>query len=283
MTTMDDAGGRDDSDPLDQKKREFLDSFFRKGAAFTHELLKENDRMRRHIVSLEQQVSTSQQASPSQQTLDDLIEKIHMLENERRALRERFSEMDSLETRLDERYEEIESENNDLASLYVAKSQLHSSLDLAHVVQVTIEILLNFCGASRFAVVLFNEHGELKPLASEGLSMAAVPACDPTAGQLGRSMAARRPIIADSLTVSADHEPVVSIPLCCGRDIIGAVLVWEFLAQKQELWDVDRRIFGLLCESAGVALESARRSTDAQRAGDVFKKGRFEQYVALLH
>ncbi len=289
---MDDAGGRDDSDPLDQKKREFLDSFFRKGAAFTHDLLRENDRMRRRIVSLEQQIATTQSAPPSQQTLDELVEKIHALETERRTLHERFSEIDSLESRLGERYEEIERENNDLASLYVAKSQLHSSLDLAHVVQVIVEILLNFCGASRFALLLFDERGQLLPLASEGLSMADVPQCVPGAGRLGESIASRHPVVADCIEQPEQPEQpagsvagahLVSIPLCCNDDVIGVIVVWAFLPQKRELWEVDRRIFRLLCESAGVAIEAARLSTAAQQAGEVFMKGRFEQYAALLH
>src|SRR5688572_21577460 len=112
----DDAG--DDRESLLTKKKEFFETFFRKGAEITRELLAENDRLRRRIVDLE---------------------------------------------------DELERENGDLASLYVAQTQLHASLDAAEVVRVIMEIALNFIGAQRFGIYLLDGGGTLKVLAAEGI------------------------------------------------------------------------------------------------------------------
>ena len=47
-------------------------------------------------------------------------------------------------------YVEIEEENNNLANLYVASYQLHSTLDSSEVLKVVLEIVINLIGAEIF-------------------------------------------------------------------------------------------------------------------------------------
>jgi hypothetical protein len=156
-------------------------------------------------------------------------------------------------------------ENERLASLYVAASQLHSTLDPFEVQQIIVEILLNFVGAKVFALLAPDDDGTLAPLVTEGIDPADVPRRVPgnAGGLIGDVFAGSPAHVASSPTPgrSADREPLVVIPLrvrLAGKPHVVAVLaVWEFLQQKTELTEVDTELFTLLSESAGVALEAA--------------------------
>jgi nitrate/nitrite-specific signal transduction histidine kinase len=224
----------DDRDSLLSKKKEFFESFFRKGAEITRELLAENDRLRRRIVDLE---------------------------------------------------DELERENGDLASLYVAQSQLHASLDGAEVVRVIMEIALNFVGAQRFAIYLVDGAGMLRVLAAEGVDPERLPAVHAGEGAVGGCFAA------GGLGIDADApaarrepgagEPSVCVPLRHAGHAIGVLAVWCFLRQKSELTDLDRRLLELLADGGGHALEAARLARLGRGAGGG-RAGVHEDYAGLL-
>jgi nitrate/nitrite-specific signal transduction histidine kinase len=74
------------------------------------------------------------------------------------------------------RYVEVEDENNNLANLYVATYQLHSTLDSNEVVKVILEIVINLIGAEIFCVYVCEEGSEvLTPAAAEGDVVADCP------------------------------------------------------------------------------------------------------------
>lgn len=161
--------------------------------------------------------------------------------------------------------EDLLRENERLASLYVAASQLHSTLDPDEVEQIIVEILLNFVGAKVFALLAPDELGTLAPLVSEGIDAADVPrrAPGPSGGLIGDVFAGRPAHLASAPVPPRpiDAEPLVAIPLrvrVAGKPtIVGVIAVWEFLQQKDVISDVDMELFNLLSESAGVALEAA--------------------------
>src|SRR5207302_5928932 len=102
--------------------------------------------------------------------------RIEALEAERESLLHRFEGVSSGSQDQIARFHEIERENNNLANLYVASFQLHSTMDLREVTQIILEILLNFVGAKTFAIQLVDEtEGILRPLASEGVRRGDVP------------------------------------------------------------------------------------------------------------
>jgi hypothetical protein len=156
-------------------------------------------------------------------------------------------------------------ENERLASLYVAASQLHSTLDSFEVQQIIVEILLNFVGAKVFALLAPDDDATLATLVSEGIEQEHVPRRETgTAGGLIGDVFAGSPahIAAQPMPArTVDREPLVVIPLrvrLAGKPHVVAVLaIWEFLQQKTELTEVDTELFTLLTESAGVALEAA--------------------------
>jgi hypothetical protein len=283
-----DGGGEDERGGLLAQKREFIESFFRKGAEFTRELLRENDRLRHRVVQLEHQLSVSS-PSASEQTLRELIERMHALEREKDQLLEEFSRAELLERRFESRFEEIERENSDLANLFVAQSQLHASLQVGDVVNVIVEILLNLVGAGVFAVLLRDRDGRPRPIAVHGASAAevtAVAGAQPDIAAVLRSGARHASVEredgAGSLAGGLDGDPLVCFPLLApASGVLGAVTIWGFLPQKDAITDVDRQLFDLLSSSAGSALEAARLCAQrpAERESD---GGPFEAYSALL-
>jgi hypothetical protein len=273
MSTGGDQGG-DDPRGLLAQKEEFLESFFRRGAEFARELLEENDRLRRRVLELEERLSTTG-AGAGDGALEGLAERIARLEKERAALLERFSE--------------IEQENNDLASLLVAQSQLHASLDAREVLQVIVEVLLNFVGAQRFAVLLLDESETLRPLVTHGVEPAAIPARPRGEGVAGQVLASDEPYVAPLDGGAPDGrdpataEPLVCFPLKQSGGTVGVVAIWSFLPQKHVLADIDTQIFTLIAGSGSRALEAARLASDA--AAGVITPPRhtpFEVYAAFV-
>lgn len=287
---MAESGDPSDESTLVAKKRDFLESFFKKGAEFTRELLRENDKLRRRVVELEDQVAASGHPSPSQQTLDELLARLHALEEERRQLLDRFSATEAAGQRFNGRFEEIERENNDLASLFVAQSQLHASLDASEVIQVMMEILLNFVGAQRFAVLLADRTGVLQVFTTEGVDPDTLRPVELGAGGIGQVLSSGGPHVEDDAPghrrEPGREEPTVCFPLAVGGRVIGAVAIWCFLAQKHQLEELDRRIFELLWNGGGPALEAARLAARERQRQDAATTpsdaGFYEEYRALL-
>ncbi len=283
---MDDPSDRDpEESALLTKKREFLESFFKKGAQLTRDLLRETDHLRRRIVQLEDELAAAGRPAPSQGTLEELLEKLHALEREKQRLLARVETVESESARFADRYGEMEREASDLASLYVAQSQLHASLEVFEVVQVIIEVLLNFVGAQRFALYAVGDDGKLHMLASEGVNPDTLGPVAPGPGVLGSLAAGGEPYLEpDACTLRREpgkQEPTVAFALREGGRVVGAVAVWCFLPQKEALEELDRRMFELLWTGAGCALEAARLAARARGgAGDA--GGTVEEYRALI-
>ena len=72
----------------------------------------------------------------------DLLQRIHSLEEEYSSVRERLDQVERENTHFAQRYVEIEEENNNLANLYVASYQLHSTLDPDEVLKIIMEIVM---------------------------------------------------------------------------------------------------------------------------------------------
>jgi hypothetical protein len=285
---MSDGEDRNEDEELSllEKREEFFSSFFRKGAEFTRELLEDNDRLRRRVVQLESQLKHAREQEPSARTLQELVDKLHALEQERTELLARFADTETQESAFAERYAEIERENNNLASLYVAQTQLHSTLDVAEVVGVMVEIVLNFVGGRNFAIYLCDESGTLRPLEAHALNLADVPCFERGQGVIGAVAANGKTFTGEGpvpkgLRPGRD-EPFVCLPLRAGGSIVGAIAIWGFLIQKESLVDVDQQIFDLLASSGGHALEAALLASCARRDGVAPVTGTFEACAELL-
>ncbi|HWP41664.1 MAG TPA: diguanylate phosphodiesterase, partial [Blastocatellia bacterium] len=148
-------------------KSEELLEMFRKGRAFTEELMYENERLRYRIVQLEKE------KMDLSGTLMKEIERLK-LENSQMAQKleffeGRFEQIEAENQDFAQRYVEVEEQNESLANLYVASYQLHSTLDPAEVVQCIKEILINMIGSEEFGLyVVDDETNELVLAGYEG-------------------------------------------------------------------------------------------------------------------
>ena len=267
---------------LAHQKREFIETFFKRGAEFAEELMRENERLRFRVAELEQVHGAPPRPTRSSgQVLsaEELRERLDALEDEREALIARFRGVEAENKDYLSRYQEIERENNNLANLYVASHQLHSTLELREVTQIIVEILLNFIGAKTFAVQLIDEERMvLRTLAAEGVERARVPerslngAGDALGADAGLADSTREVVRSgraifnegrlEARPVSA--PPSITVPLKIGDKVVGLILVWELLAQKVGLVDVDYELFNLLGDHAGSALQSAKLATELE-------------------
>jgi GAF domain-containing protein len=253
---------------LVESKREFIETFFKRGAEFTEELMRENEKLRFRVVQLEEERRALVNAQPASGktggggagALRELVARIEQLEHERESLLSRFAGVERENRDFYDRYHDIERENNNLANLYVASFQLHSTLDLRELTQIILEILLNFVGAKTFAIQLLDEeHGKLRTLAAEGVDRARVPERGADEGRVGEVVRTGQPFIdGERLRARADLErPVIVVPLKIRDKVVGAVSIWDLLSQKTALADVDYELFNLLAAHAASALQGA--------------------------
>src|SRR5438045_1956838 len=188
-----------DSTGLIATKKEFIQTFFKRGEEFAETLLRENERLRFQVADLEEQLrqagAVAGKKRPMSGALRELVTHIEALEKEHEKLMARFRSVELENQSFEDRYREIERENNNLANLYVASYQLHSTLDLREITQIILEILLNFVGAHTFAIQLVDdERGRLRTLAADGVERKAVPEGAITDGQVGQVIAAGAPV-----------------------------------------------------------------------------------------
>ncbi len=247
-------------------RREFL-QIFKRGAEFTEELLKENERLRFRVAELELR---GPQANRDDQLVKELMEKVQRLEGERNQLLRRFQEVEAENKDFASRYVEIENENNNLLNIYVASYQLHSTLDFQEVLQTIVEIVLNFVGAERFCIGLIEEKTlEFKPLVSEGIPREQFAGLSTTGGIVGKVIASGEPHFVAEVE-DASHKvdiatPKVCIPLKIKERVLGVILIYGFLEQKKRLAHVDYELFTLLAGHAATAIFSAKLYTESKR------------------
>ena len=165
------------NDELTRKGQDVL-QIVNKAKEFTEEVLKENERLRFKLASLE--------ASGGGQGADERVEalqgKVRDLEEKLATVEARFRKVEEENKEFADRYIEIEEQNNNLANLYVASYQLHSTLDFKEVVRIVQEIVINLIGAEVFHVLMVSEKtGLLEVEASEGQEpgRASIPVANP--------------------------------------------------------------------------------------------------------
>ena len=182
-----------------------------------------------------------------------------------------------------DRYHDIERENNNLANLYVASFQLHSTMDLREVTQIILEILLNFVGAKTFAIQLVDEEqrqvahagGRGRRSRAQGARGRGRRRARRRGGRVGpaasstASGCARAPIWRTSIARSSS---------CRSRSATrssASIVIWDLLSQKTALADVDYELFNLLgrARRLGAAGREAGGRAEGPRAASVGRRG----------
>ena len=263
-------------DPL-TKGHEFL-QIVGKAKEFTEDLLKENERLRFKIASLE----ASGGAQAADERVQALQKRVRELEEKLAEIEARFRKVEEENKEFADRYIEIEEQNNNLANLYVASYQLHSTLDFKEVVRIVQEIVINLIGAEVFHVLMVSEKtGLLEVEASEGQTpgRTSIPLGD---GTIGKAAQSGENYFAESVArkePSPFEEPIAVIPLKIKDSTIGVISINKLLVQKTQFTSMDFELFTLLAGHAATAVfsaklysTSARKLTTLQGFLDMLKK-----------
>jgi len=229
----------------DETRAEKFLEIFNKGKEFTEELLRENQRLRYRLATLEGEV---------------------------KQLEERFHEIEAENKDFASRYVEIEEQNNNLANLYVASYQLHSTLDFREVVQIIEEIVINLIGARAFAILLLDEKtNDLQTVASEGDE--AMPGIDKISVRLGEGVLGTVAHSGESYYFSQDprggavsvDRPLAAVPLKIKDQVIGLIAIYKLLQQKEAFAAVDYELFALLAAHAATAVFASKLYSQSER------------------
>jgi transcriptional regulator with GAF, ATPase, and Fis domain len=246
-------------------------AIFQRGVEFTKELLEENARLRRELGEMQ---ARDQQAAQSDdewgKLREELGSKIEELEGQNETILEQLRNVESENFEFAERYVEIEEENNNLANLYVASYQLHSTLDVEEVVKTIQEIVINLIGAEVFAVYICDESSDLLgAVASEGEPVTAFPDLRVGEGFVGSSVSRGDVVLGDPAALGCSPtqggKPVVSIPLRVDDQLVGAIVIYKLLQQKDGFTALDDELFTLLAGHAATAIFASRLYSQSER------------------
>lgn len=250
------------------EQTEELLKLFKRGAEFTQDLLKQNERLRYRLVQLREENRALHKEKQSPRTRE-LQQQIEVLRLEKDDLRKRYSDVETENHEFANRYVEIEEENNNLANLYISSFQLHSTLDFNEVLQIIIEIIINLIGAEQFAILLLDQKTiTLRAMASEGIEPELIPRIRIGEGIIGKvaesgeSYYVQNP--QDHPTPSLQH-PIVCIPLKIKNDVLGVIAIYKLLQQKKQFANVDFELFTLLAGHAATAIFSSKLYTESER------------------
>ena len=255
----------DGSGPDGEHHEEFL-SLFKRGLRFTEELMAENEQLRFKIASLEARVGSAGDGGvPVPDEVSRLQKRVEELEAERQRLIDSFKQVEDLNRDYKSRYAEIEEEHNNLANLYIASYQLHSTLSFREVMQVVTEIIINLIGVARFAIYLHHQDTQdLVPVVTEDLDLASLENLKLGEGPIGTVAKEGDPQVNED----GGDAPVAIVPLATLETVVGVIVIHRLLEQKPALTTVDHELFTLLGAHAATGLLGGflRARADAQTA-----------------
>lgn len=249
------------------RAEEFL-QVFKKGAEFTQELMRENERLRYRIIQLEESQSNLEGFPASTDENRKLFQRIEELEREKDEILGRIRQVEAENQDFAARYIEIEEENNNLANLYIASYQLHSTLDFKEVLQIITEIIINLIGAEEFAIMLLDEKSnEIQAVASEGIPRDNIPHVKLGKGIIGEVAKTGENYFVENVSTYVQdlQQPMVCIPLKIKEHVIGVLVIYKLLVQKTTFAAVDYELFTLLAGHAATAIFSSRLYNDSER------------------
>jgi len=248
----------------ESRAEKFLE-LFNKGKEFTEELLRENQRLRYKLAATETE-------GASREEVERLRAEVQQLTEENRRIATRFREVEEENKDFAHRYIEIEEQNNNLANLYVASYQLHSTLDFREVITIVQEIVINLVGAESFAILLLDEKtNELKAIAWEGEDV--MPGVDNVSARLGDGVLGQVAKTGESYYINQDIEggtvtidkPLAAVPLKIKEHVIGLIVIYKLLQQKDSFSAVDYELFSLLAAHAATAIFSSKLYSQSER------------------
>jgi hypothetical protein len=252
---------------LKTERDRFVKSFSR-GARLTDEFIAEYDGLLERLSALEGENANLRAQVAADRAVRELVQKIERLEAEKSDLLSRTNRAEAISNQFTTRVQEVESEFSNLANLYVASNQLHSSLSPRGVTRRIKEVLAQLVGAERYSMYLANEEGsELVPIASEGIPGGELQPVAVQGTLLGAVLQSGEAKVEEEGDPSQGEldRPAAVIPLVVDERVVGVIAIFSTLAQKKRFDAVDFELFRLLGQQAAAALVSASLFAQADR------------------
>lgn len=177
---------------------------------------------------------------------------------------------------------QVEEVNNNLTNLYIASSRLHSTLDREETLEIIKEVVINFVGAEKFAVFLFDKGtNSLRFETGEGFEGGNdCPDIPLGEGVLGKAAASGENYFFKGSVGSGSDDilsPIVAIPLLINNQMLGILAIYRLFIQKEQLESIDYQLFSMLGEHAASALFSSTLYGKSER-----KRQTYQGFVDLL-
>lgn len=250
-----------------KERDQFLQTFV-KGGKLTEDFLREYDKLRGRLRQLEEENAQLRSKVEADAAVRELLKKIERLESEKRELISRFHEAEAVSSAFSARFEEVETQFANLANLFVASNQLHSSLSPRSVTRRIKDVLAQLVGAERYCVYLANGDGsELVPIASEGVPGDRLVNVRINGTAMGSVYESGNAKFAEGLDTSCGsfEQPAALVPLTLDEKVVGVIAIFATLAQKTKFDTIDFELFKLLGSHAAAALVSASLFAQAER------------------
>jgi hypothetical protein len=238
-----------------------------RAAEFGRNVMQENLQLKQTLRQLERKQAS---ASTSNVAPAEILDVGGRVQEELAALRKENAE-------LAQSCVQLERENDNLLNFYVASHELHSTLKVRDVLMTIKEIVINLIGADRFAIYLdTSQTGVLSAAESEGLDATELPPISLETDPVGRSLASRSIFVAECLDPTKT-ELIAGVPLAVEDRILGAIMIYGLLEQKDGFGELDHGLFALLAQHAGTALMAALLYATSER-----RRATFEAATRLL-
>jgi GAF domain-containing protein len=255
------------SPDLKSERDRFVKSFTR-GSRLTDEFIQDYESLLDRLAALEAENANLRTQVAADRAVRELVQKIERLEAEKSDLLSQKTRAEAITHQFTTRVQEVESEFSNLANLYVASNQLHSSLSPRGVTRRIKEVLAQLVGAERYSMYLANEEfTELVPIASEGVpgnELSPIPIAESRLGDVLRTGEAK--VEEEGNPSQGDlSRPAAVIPLVVDERVVGVIAIFSTLSQKTRFDAVDFELFRLLGQQAAAALVSASLFAQAER------------------
>jgi len=246
----------------DQKSKKLLDRLIRSKKVEQLQQEGVDERLSRRLQVLEDECSNLRNAQ------DDALRRISELEQENLDFANQLVQ--------------VEEVNNNLTNLYIASSRLHSTLDREETLEIIKEVVINFVGAEKFAVFLFDKstgmlHFETGEGFDEDHTFYDIKLGD---GVIGESAERGENYFYDGQISEGSDDilaPIVAIPLIIDGTMIGMLAIYRLFIQKEQLESIDYQLFSMLGEHAASALFSSTLYGRSER-----KRQTYQGFVDML-
>lgn len=216
-------------------------------------LLSENETLRVCLVEIESETSNLRQEIRS------LRDELGVSRTLQEQLMSKLQEIRGESERRFAEYSKLEVVNANLANLYVASYQLHSTLHRETVLAAIQEIVINLIGSEEFAIFERQEDGGYQRIGSMGI--------DDNEPIDSHERVAHVTSTGETW-VSAHHGDMAAcVPLKIDGKVTGFIVIRRLLAHKASLEPLDLELFDLLATHAAMALYASslkERFVDAE-------------------